>query len=71
MYIKLSLNLFLCGLISACANVQPYEREYLADPIMATVDDPDEEAYNQHMHRALSQGLVGQPVGGSGCGCDQ
>lgn len=72
MYFKFALSLLCYGLVSACANVQPYEREYLADPIMATVDEPMEEpVYEEHMHRARTQGLMGPPTGGGGCGCEQ
>jgi len=56
--------------LSACVSVQPWEREYLADPIMAQ-EASTEAAYEQHLHRALSQGLAGQPVAAGGCGCEQ
>ena len=64
------MTVFVAGM-SGCVMVQPYEREYLADPIMQWVDDPEEEAYNQHMHKALSQSGAGLSSGGSGCGCEQ
>jgi len=57
------------GLVG-CANVAPYEREYLADPIME-FDEGPHEAYEQHLHRALEGGLAGQPAAGGGCGCEQ
>jgi hypothetical protein len=62
----------LVGLVAlaGCANVQPYEREYLADPIMSLQEGPS-GAYEQHMHRALEGGLTGQPAAGGGCGCEQ
>lgn len=55
----------------ACVNVAPYDREYFADPIMSAIDNLEEESYHQHMHRALSQGLVGSSAASSGCGCEQ
>lgn len=58
------------GPLTGCANVAPYEREYLADPIV-DIDDRESAAYEEHMHRALSQGLIGPPRGGGGCGCEQ
>lgn len=58
------------GLLAGCAAVQPHEREYLADPIMLQ-EEASEGAYEQHLHRALSQGLAGQPAAGGGCGCEQ
>jgi hypothetical protein len=62
----------LAGLVTliGCAGVEPYEREYLADPIM-NIDDGPQGAYEQHMHRALEAGLAGQPAPGGGCGCEQ
>lgn len=63
--------ILLVSSLIGCANVQPYEREYLADPIMQLSEDAEEEAYEQHMHRALSQGLTGAPGAGGGCGCEQ
>lgn len=61
----------LIGALASCANVKPWERGFLADPIMQLGEHPEEDAYEQHMHRALSQGLVGAPAGGGGCGCEQ
>lgn len=58
-------------LMQACANVPPYEREFLADPIMQLSESPLSEAYEEHMQRALAQGLTGAPAGGGGCGCEQ
>jgi len=57
----------LCG----CANVKPWERDIIASYTMQVVQDPEEESYEQHMHRALTQGLISAPAGGSGCGCEQ
>jgi hypothetical protein len=56
-----------------CANVKPYQREFLADPIMQITIDPEEDSYDMHMHRALTQGLYGAAGGGEGggCGCEQ
>ena len=59
------------ALLSGCVNVKPWEREILAGPTMQVVEDWQEEAYEQHMHRALTQGLITAPAGGSGCGCEQ
>ena len=44
-------------MLSACANVQHFEREFLADPIMQFSENPLSEAYEERMHRALAQGL--------------
>jgi hypothetical protein len=65
-------SIALAGLVGlvGCANVQPYEREHLADPIMQ-LDEGPQRAYEQHLHRALEGGLAGQPAAGGGCGCEQ
>ena len=72
---KTITKLFLIWLVSlvvaGCANVKPYQREFLADPVMELNDGVMSSAYEQHMHRALSQGLIGMPVGSGGCGCEQ
>lgn len=60
----------LLVLSAGCVNVAPYKREHLADPIVE-INDRESAAYEEHMHRALSQGLIGPPRGGGGCGCEQ
>jgi len=40
-------------LMTGCAMVKPYEREYLADPLMNYESTNKNDAYEQHMHRAL------------------
>lgn len=64
-----SALLVLC--LQGCAGIEPWEHQYHADPIMQLVDDGEELSYEQHMFRALAQGLTGAPVGGGGCGCEQ
>lgn len=61
----------LLGVLPGCANVKPYEREILSNPIMQLSTSSMSDIYEQHMHRALSQGLVGMPAAGGGCGCEQ
>ena len=58
--------------LSGCVRVQPYEREYLADPLMQLEEYAEDSAYELHIPRALTQGTTGQAgAGGSGCGCEQ
>lgn len=68
---KLFLAWLVTQVLIGCANVKPYEREFLADPVMELNEGVLSSIYEQHMHRALSQGLIGMPVGGGGCGCEQ
>jgi hypothetical protein len=60
----------LCGCQPIKPWVKPYEREHLADPIMAVDRDPISSSYRDHMFetREGSHGATGG-VGG-GCGCN-
>jgi hypothetical protein len=68
----------LLGLVvtaSGCAPlkpwVKPYEREHLADPIMALSPHPISTSYREHVFqtREGSRGATGGGAGG-GCGCN-
>ncbi len=50
--------------------VKPYERQNLADPIMAANRHPVSSAYLLHVHEARegSRGAAGS--GSAGCGCN-
>lgn len=61
----------LIVIVGGCSTVAPYEREHLADPIMLIDNEGMSAGYEDHMHRALSQGLKGPPSGDAGCGCEQ
>jgi hypothetical protein len=60
-------------LSSACSNihpwVKPYERDRLADPIMAWNRDAISSAYLDHVREARegSRGATGSAGGGCGC----
>jgi len=60
-------------LLSACGNIQPwvkpYERDRLADPIMAWDRDAISAAYLDHIResREGSRGATGGAGGGCGC----
>lgn len=69
--ILLALAITLCALtISGCAMVKPWEREYLADPIMQFDSNKEEKAVREHFlgTREGSAGSFG--VSGGGCGCN-
>lgn len=59
--------LSLCG----CAAVQPWEREYLADPIMTEEGEEEEASFDTHLFRSRSGGVLNAGGGGAGCGCEQ
>jgi hypothetical protein len=58
------------ALISGCAQVKPWEREHLADPIMLPDYNKEEKAVREHSisTREGSAGSFG--VSGGGCGCN-
>ena len=59
--------------ISACSVepwVKPYERDRLADPIMALDGDPVSSAYIKHVYEAREGARGGEGAAGGGCGCN-
>jgi len=50
--------------------VKPYERDRLADPIMALDSDPVSTAYMQHVYEAREGARGGEGAAGGGCGCN-
>lgn len=57
-----------CGSIEPW--VKPYEREHLADPIMALDGDPVSSSYLDHVYETR-EGARGATGGaGGGCGCN-
>ncbi len=73
-----TLRLMLLALVllgsSGCARVEPwvkpYEREYLADPIMAWDRDPVASSYMQHVYESREGARGGAGAAGGGCGCN-
>ena len=63
----------ILGAVSGCSIqpwVKPYEREHLADPIMAFDRNPVSTAYLDHVFEAR-EGARGAGGGsGGGCGCN-
>ena len=59
--------------LSGCAPIEPwvkpYEREHLADPIMALDGNPVSSAYRDHVVevREAARGAMGGAGGGCGC----
>jgi hypothetical protein len=70
------LLLLLAVLLSTagCSNfepwVKPYERDRLADPIMALDPNPVSSAYLQHVYEAREGARGGEGAAGGGCGCN-
>jgi hypothetical protein len=59
--------------LSACSIqpwVKPYEREHLADPIMAFDRNPVSSAYLDHVFEAREGARGASGSAGGGCGCN-
>jgi hypothetical protein len=60
--------------IAGCSSIEPwvkpYERDRLADPIMALDTDPVSSAYIQHVYEAREGARGGEGSAGGGCGCN-
>lgn len=71
-------RVLLVGLLAAMAAgcssiepwVKPYERDRLADPIMALDMDPVSSAYILHVYDAREGARGGEGASGGGCGCN-
>jgi hypothetical protein len=50
--------------------VKPYERERLADPIMALERDPVSSSYIDHVFESREGARGGMGGAGGGCGCN-
>ena len=53
-----------------CANVQPWQRGALADPIMQADRDAVGLSMAEHMWFSREAAEGGRGVGGGGCGCN-
>ena len=69
-------------MLSACSSIKfpsipeikpwvaPYEREYLADPIMSFNKDPLSNKYRQHVFNTREGARGAGYAHGGGCGCN-
>jgi len=65
--------LALLSFMSACSIkpwVKPYERAYLADPIMLFSRDPVSDSYMNHVYQAREGSRGAEGGQGGGCGCN-
>lgn len=67
---RLGLMAILAALLGGCANVQPWERGYLAKPEMALDGDRAEATILRHVYFTKEAASGGYGVGGGGCGCN-
>lgn len=56
--------------VAGCTSVKPWEKEYLADPIMQPDYNKEEKSVREHF-LATREGSAGSfGVSGGGCGCN-
>ena len=71
---RILLTILIVASFTGCGNIEPwvkpYERDKLADPIMALDGDPVSTAYIQHVYEAREGARGGEGAAGGGCGCN-
>ena len=71
---RLIVLLVILVLTSACSSIEPwvkpYERDRLADPIMAFERDPVSAAYLHHVYESREGARGATGSAGGGCGCN-
>ena len=70
MWLLIIAMAWMTGCTSIEPWVKPYERDRLADPIMALDADPVSTAYIQHVFEAREGARGGEGAVGGGCGCN-
>jgi len=71
--IRLTLWLAASALLAGCSIepwVKPYERDYLADPVMSFDRDPVSSAYIHHVYESREGARGATGSAGGGCGCN-
>ena len=67
---RMVLPLLLIAALSGCSSIEPwvkpYERDKLADPIMALDSDPVSTSYMQHVYEAREGARGGEGLRGAG-----
>lgn len=61
--------LVILSFTTGCATVQPWQRSYLADPIMA-FDDSRSQAFVREIVEIREASALGKSGKGGGCGCN-
>jgi hypothetical protein len=71
---RIAAALLLLAAASGCSRVEPwvrpYERENLADPIMAWDRDPISSSYMRHVYDSREGARGANGGAGGGCGCN-
>ncbi len=68
-FVAVALLLTALVMLSACAQVAPWERGRLAQPEMALDPDPAQRALREHVYMSREAAVGGASSAGGGCGC--
>jgi len=66
---RIVLLLYVTVMVSCALGVKPYEREFLADPVMQLNDDVDATKMEEHLLQNREGSSGGESASGGGCGC--
>ena len=73
-FARIVVPALLLGALSGCGSIEPwvkpYERDRLADPIMALDGDPVSSSFLKHVYEAREAARGGEGAAGGGCGCN-
>ncbi len=61
---------FLGSMVSGCARVKPYQREYLSARPMDPAAEAGEDRFRQHWQESREGSFGGTGAAGGGCGCN-
>jgi len=67
---KVCLLVLIGMALTACASVQPWERDVLARPEMSLDANPLDAAIDDHIYFSKEASSGGRGFGGGGCGCN-
>lgn len=71
---RVCVIIIMCLYVVGCSRIQPwvkpYERENLADPIMAFESHPASASYMHHVFESREAARGAEGSGGGGCGCN-
>ena len=64
------IALSILVLLSGCSQVKPWERGYLAQPVMKWQPLPQKGALDNHIYFSKEGSSGGGQAAGGGCGCN-
>lgn len=68
--IKKIITIIFLWTLYGCANVQPWEKDTLAQPKMSLQSDNMIDSINDHIYFSRESSSGGRGFAGGGCGCN-